>query len=90
MCLPGAVGDLHADAVAPLAAALRSGVIAGSRPAQTGARAASVIVATRGPARPGAEASVDSHITDLLAMKGDKNKIFKTNGFSQKVAIALD
>lgn len=71
--VPGAVCDLHADAVAVLASTLRGGAIAGSRPTQTGpARAASVAMTTRGPARPGAKASVNGHITDLLEMKRDK------------------
>lgn len=86
--LPGAVGDLHTDAIALLAPTLGGGVITGSCPTQTGPRAASIIVTTCGPAWPGAKAPIDSHIADLLATKWPKNKAF--NGFSQKAFFALD
>lgn len=70
--LPGAVGDLHADAVALLASTLRGGVITGSCPTQTGPCAASIIMTTCRPAWPGAEASIHGHVADLLAAKRAK------------------
>ncbi len=67
--LPRAVGNLHTDAVTLLATALRSGVIAGSCATQTRPGAASIIVTACGPARPGAKASIHSHIANLLEPK---------------------
>lgn len=68
---PGAVGHLHTDALALLAPALRGGVIAGTRPTQTGpaVAAAAVVVAARRPAGPGAKASVHGHVSDLSPME---------------------
>lgn len=48
--LPGAVGDLHTDAMALLAPTLRGGIITGSCATQTGPRATSIIMTTCGPA----------------------------------------
>lgn len=49
-----------------LTAALGGGVVAGPGAAQTRARAASVGVAARRPAGPGAEASIHGHVADLF------------------------
>lgn len=69
---PGAVGHLHADAVAVLASALGGGVIAGSRPTQAGAGSApsAVAVCAHGPAGPSAEAPVHGHVSYLRAAGG--------------------
>lgn len=89
--LPGAVSNLNADPIARLAATLRCGVITGSCPTQTWPCAASIIMATSGPPRPGSKASIDCNITHLLATKERaRNKTFGSNGFSQKLVIALE
>lgn len=70
--LPGAVGDLDADAVAVLASALGSRVIAGSRPTQAGARAAPTIaVGAHGPAGPGSKAPVHGHVSYLRGREAE-------------------
>lgn len=74
--LPGAVGDLDADAIAMLASALGGRVIAGSRPTQAGTRAApaAVAVGAHGPAGPGSEAPVHGNVSYLRA--AGKRKAF--------------
>lgn len=89
--LPWAVGNLHTDAVALLTTTLRRWVVTGSGPTQTGAGAAPIVMTTHGPAGPGAEASIDRHITDLLGTKkGPRNKTFESNSFSQNLVVAFD
>lgn len=83
---PGAVGDLHTDTLALLTPALRGGAIAGTRPTQAGTGAASVVMAARRPAGPGAEASIHGHVSDLSAME---ITALQSNGFSGKLSAAL-
>lgn len=83
---PGAVGDLHTHTLALLPPALRGGTIAGTRPTQAGTGAASVVMAARRPAGPGAEASIHGHVSDLSAMEV---RALQSNGCSGKLAAAL-
>lgn len=79
--LPGTVCDFHTDTVTLLASTLGGGIVTGSCPTQTGPRAASIIMTAHGPAWPGAKASIDCHITDLL---GPKIQHLKVMAFLRK------